>query len=179
MRSGRRKEKSILTRFIVSVGIVLAISVAVIAAFLWWYTARTLDQYHDSLLQQCQLAGKNAGSDIHALLEQSKIPVYREPAGHDTSYLRQFRPIQSAGPGIVFHRFGYSHLASRFIPGKDQRPQPRPGRVYPGSVTCGPSANDQHIIHAALPFPWYSIGESRRKYPHEPQKTEGTVCLPI
>ena len=91
MRSGRRKEKSILTRFIVSVGIVLAISVAVIAAFLWWYTARTLDQYHDSLLQQCQLAGKNAGSDIHALLEQSKIPVYREPAGHDTSYLRQLR----------------------------------------------------------------------------------------
>ena len=91
MRSGRRKEKSILARFIVSVGIVLAISVAVIAAFLWWYTARTLDQYHDSLLQQCQLAGKNAGSDIHALLEQSKIPVYREPAGHDTSYLRQLR----------------------------------------------------------------------------------------
>ena len=63
MRSGRRKEKSILTRFIVSVGIVLAISVAVIAAFLWWYTARTLDQYHDSLLQQCQLAAFDTVSD--------------------------------------------------------------------------------------------------------------------
>lgn len=110
MRGSRKKEKSILARFIVSVGIVLTIAVAVIAAFLWWYTARTIGQYHDSLLQQCQLAGKNAGSEIHALLEQSKIPVYREPAGHDTSYLRQLR--QSAYESSVSEAYYNAFLST-------------------------------------------------------------------
>lgn len=82
---------SILSRYAISTIMVLVLSVLIVAVILLFYVSNTRTTYHEDLKQQCDLARNNVALHISRLKEQSNIPIYREPAGYDTSYLSELK----------------------------------------------------------------------------------------
>lgn len=81
----------ILLRFAISIIFVLVISILIVAVILLFYVKSTQNTYHKDLKQQCDIASNNVASHVSRLAEQSNIPIYREPAGYDTSYLSELK----------------------------------------------------------------------------------------